>query len=254
MYDGLRLATLLLCVGAANVLANPKRLLKSLPSALHELGVAVTVALTVAPQLVESSQRIRRARKLRSADGHLKGLVRGVLIPVLEDALDRSLVLAASMDSRGYGRRGDVPRSTQIVTSVLVLTGVAGVCVGTYGILDGTTPRALGVPMLAFGCLVAILGIRLAGARIARTTYRPDPWLGAEWAVALCGLTAAALMIAATRVDPNNLYPTLQPLRWPTIGALPALATMIGALPSWLAPPIEHRPSARVARSVAVSR
>src|SRR6478752_7063359 len=58
VYEGIRLATLLLCLGAANVLANPKRLLKSLPAALHEMGVAVTVALTVAPQLVESGQRI----------------------------------------------------------------------------------------------------------------------------------------------------------------------------------------------------
>ena len=38
-YDGLRLATLILCIGAANVLANPKRLLKSTPSSLHEIGV-----------------------------------------------------------------------------------------------------------------------------------------------------------------------------------------------------------------------
>ena len=40
LYDGLRLATLLICIGAANALANPKRLLKSLPGALYELGVA----------------------------------------------------------------------------------------------------------------------------------------------------------------------------------------------------------------------
>ena len=66
VYDGLRLATLLICIGAANVLANPKRLLKSTPAALHEVGVAVTVALSVAPQLVESVQRVRRARRLRS--------------------------------------------------------------------------------------------------------------------------------------------------------------------------------------------
>ena len=59
VYDGLRLATLLLCVGAANVLANPKRLLQSMPAALHEIGVAVTVALSVAPQLIESGQRVR---------------------------------------------------------------------------------------------------------------------------------------------------------------------------------------------------
>ena len=41
LYDGLRLAVLLCCVGAANTLANPKRALRSLPAALYELGVAV---------------------------------------------------------------------------------------------------------------------------------------------------------------------------------------------------------------------
>ncbi len=63
--DGARLACLLCCIGAANTLANPKRALRVLPGALYELGVAVTVALSVAPQLVESVQRVRRARRLR---------------------------------------------------------------------------------------------------------------------------------------------------------------------------------------------
>ena len=65
LYDGLRLGTLLCCLGAANTLANPKRALRVLPGALYELGVAVVVSLSVAPQLVESVQRVRRARKLR---------------------------------------------------------------------------------------------------------------------------------------------------------------------------------------------
>ena len=45
VYDGLRIATLLICLGAANSLADAKRMLKSLPAALYEIGVAVTVAL-----------------------------------------------------------------------------------------------------------------------------------------------------------------------------------------------------------------
>jgi hypothetical protein len=60
VLDGARLACLLCCIGAANTLANPKRALRVLPGALYELGVAVTVALSVAPQLVESVQRVRR--------------------------------------------------------------------------------------------------------------------------------------------------------------------------------------------------
>jgi energy-coupling factor transport system permease protein len=253
VYEGIRLATLLLCLGAANVLANPKRLLKSLPAALHEMGVAVTVALTVAPQLVESGQRIRRARKLRGTVRAGNGVVKGVMIPVLEDALDRSLVLAAAMDSRGYGRRAEEPRSARLITAVLVLTGVLGVMVGTYGILDGTTPRVLGGPMLAFGCLVAVVGIRAGGRRVYRSVYRPDPWGLPEWLVSFCGFCAAASMFAAGRIDPANLYPTLQPLRWPTLGALPMLGALIGALPAVLAPPVDLGSPADTAREVAVA-
>jgi energy-coupling factor transport system permease protein len=82
-YDGLQLGTLLCCVGAANTLANPKRALRILPGALYELGVAVVVSLSVAPQLIESVQRVRRARKLRGgATGGFHAL-RGIVIPVL---------------------------------------------------------------------------------------------------------------------------------------------------------------------------
>lgn len=238
VYEGVRLATLLLCLGAANMLADPKRLLKSLPAALHELGVAVTVALMVAPQLVASSQRIRKARRLRGTEQRVRGVITGILLPVLEDALDRSLVLASAMDSRGYGRTADQPPGVRRVTSILVLAGVAGVCIGTYGVLDATTPRALGAPMLLAGCLLAIGGIKLAGRRVRRTVYRPDPWQLPEWLVVACGFGAAAIMFAAASIDPDNLYPSLQPLRWPTLGILPVLAGALALLPAWLAPPV----------------
>ena len=116
LYDGLRLGTLLCCIGAANALANPKRALRVLPGALYELGAAVVVALSVAPQLVESAQRVRRARKLRGDTRRRFHALRGIAIPVLEDALERSLRLAAAMDSRGYGRTGTATRRSRRVT------------------------------------------------------------------------------------------------------------------------------------------
>ena len=65
VYAGLQLATMLTCVGAANALANPRRLLRAVPGALYEVGVAVVVALSFTPQLVEGVSRVRAARRLR---------------------------------------------------------------------------------------------------------------------------------------------------------------------------------------------
>jgi len=238
-YDGLRLATMVVCVGAANALANPKRMLKALPGALYELGTAVVVALTVAPQLVESVLRVRRARRLRA--GGQKGLraLRGILIPVLEDALNRSLALAAAMASRGYGRTGRVPRGTRLLTGTLVVTGLLGVCAGLYGVMDASTPRYMGAPMLAAGLVVATVGFVIGGRRVSRSRYRPDRWRPGEFAVVASGLAAGALMYLTTRVDPANLYPSLNPLTWPEVGLLPAVAILLGVLPAWLAPPPE---------------
>jgi energy-coupling factor transport system permease protein len=234
-YDGLRLATMLVCLGAANCLANPKRLLKSVPSALYEVGTAVVVALSLAPQLVDSVARVRRARRLRGAAGRGAGALRGFIVPVLEDALDRSRALAAAMDSRGYGRTDDQPRSARRVTGALVLGGLMAVCVGVYGALDGSTPQLLGAPVLAAGLLSAA-GMWVSGRRVARTRYRPDPWLRAEWFVAATGLLAAAGSVLAARVDAADLNPGLDVLTWPQLPLLAAAGVLVAVLPAWATP------------------
>ena len=236
-YDGLRLATLILCIGAANVLANPKRLLKSTPSSLHEIGVSITVALTVAPQLVESARRVRRARMLRGGNPSRRHILRQVVVPVMTDALDRSILLAAAMDARGHGRTVESNPSRRLLSGALVLVGLCGVCVGVYGLLDATTPTALGVPMLVVGGAAAMGGFAIAGRSVRTSRYRPDPWRTAEWLVAASGIAVAAGLFLAGHVDPDNLNPSLQPLHWPTLQVLPLLAILMGALPAWIAPP-----------------
>ena len=237
LYDGLRLAAMLICVGAANALADPKRMLKAVPGALYEVGTAVVVALSVAPQLVESVLRVRRARRLRG--GRQRGVraLRGIAMPVLVDALDRSLALAAAMDSRGYGRGTGATRSVRLGTGALLVAGLLGICVGVYGLLDGTSPGWLGLPMLLLGLLVAGFGLPLAGRRVRRSVYRPDPWRLAETLVAASGLLPAAVLVVTARIDPGNLYPSLDPLGWPGLPLDAALAVLVALLPAWLAPP-----------------
>lgn len=233
LYDGLRLAVLLACVGAANALASPTRLLKALPGALYEAGVAVTVALSFAPQAVLAVGRVREARVLRGRRERGLRALRGLALPVLEGALERSVALAAAMDARGFGRRAAVPPGRRRVVAALTLGGLLAVCAGLYGALDATSPRALGLPMLTGGAGLAAAGLTLGGRGVLRTRYRPDPWRSAEWVVAGCGLAAAA---AALLAGGAALSPSTVPLQPPVLPLVPALAVGLALVPAWAAP------------------
>lgn len=223
LYGGLALAALLLCFGAANSLSDPVRALRSLPAALHPLGTAVVVAVTLAPHVVTSFARVRRAQRLRGvAPSGWQGLRRTV-VPVLSDALEHALSLAASMDSRGYARAAAPARG---VGTALMLALTAGV-VGTYGLLDAQAPPWLGVPMLVVGAAIAVAAAVAAGRRSMRTRYRPDPWRWRESAVAACGITAAALALSVPELRQTGL-PGPPPVPWQAfvvaaVAALPAL-------------------------------
>jgi energy-coupling factor transport system permease protein len=231
IYDGFRLATLLVCFGAANVLANPRRLLKSAPAALHEVGVAVTVAVTVAPQLFDSAKRVRRAQRLRGGSRTGMHLVRQVLVPVMTDALDRSLLLAAAMDARGHGRVVDVPRRTRRASGALVLGGLCGVAVGTYALLDGTVPGWVALPAVMVGLALGAAGLVLGNRRITITSYRPAPWRRPEWIVAACGAVVGAGLLVVQRLDAAGLNPSPQLLDWPVLPVAACVIVLLGAVP-----------------------
>lgn len=234
-YDGLKLATLLICVGAANALANPARLLKSLPGALYEAGVAVVVAMTFAPHLVADVQRLRAARRLRGrADRGVKALLQ-VGLPVLEGALERSVALAAAMDARGYGRTARVPRAVRHTTTALSIGGLLGVCAGTYGLLaaDGA---GYALPVLLVGVVAALGGLWLGGRRSARSRYRPDRWGARAWLVAGSGVAVAGLTIWASSYAPDALHPPAVPLTAPTLPLWPAASLLLGLVPALVAP------------------
>lgn len=236
LYDGMRLATMVVCLGAANALANPKRLLKSMPTGLYDVGTAIVVAVSVFPQLAESVLRVRRAQRLRGALPR-RHVVRALLIPVLADALDRSLLLAAAMDSRGYGRTGKSSRRSAAATGALTIIGLIGVCVAVYNILDSNSPALLKWPVLLVGLALATSGLVAASRRSRTSRYRPDPFNTVPILIAASGVAVAAVMYAATRYQPTHLVPSLQPLQFPVIDMLPLVSVVLGLLPIVLAPP-----------------
>jgi len=236
--QGLRLATVLICFGAVNSLCSPYRMLRCLPASLYEAGVAVTVALSFAPQAVVQIGRLREARRLRGRPVQGVAALRGMALPVLEGGLDRSVALAASMDTRGYGRRADVAPGVRRLTSLATGLGLLAVAVGLYGVLDGAAPRALGLPLLGVGSVALAAGLFVGGRRAVRTRYRPDPWKLPEWVVGASGLAAVAGMVLAARLPGGEgaLDSFTVPLVWPTLPLAAVAGILAGLAPSVVAP------------------
>jgi energy-coupling factor transport system permease protein len=235
-YDGARLAAVLACIGAANALASPRRLLRYVPATLYEVGTALVVALTYAPQLVDDARRVRAARRLRGHAGRGPRELARLAVPVLDSALERSLDLAASMESRGYGRSVHRDARSRRKATALTLFGLGGVVAGVYGLLDGGSAPLLGLPLLIAGSAAAAASLAVGARRERRSRYRPDPWAAPEWAVTISGvLTGALVMVAAERGVPGIILQT-SPAVWPTLPWLPAVGLLLGLLPAWLSP------------------
>jgi energy-coupling factor transport system permease protein len=231
VYDGLRLAVVLAAFGAANSLANPYRLLRCLPGALYEAGVAVTVAVSFAPEAIATVGRISEARRLRGRPTRGLAGLRGLGLPVLEGALQRSVDLAASMDARGYGRRAAVGAAAARTATAATVAGMLALFLASYGLLDSASPGAIGLPALALGVTLLAAGLVAGGRRAIRSRYRPDPWRAAEWIVVVTAVAAVVAVVAAGRIDPGSLRPSTNPLATPAVPLLAIVAAAAGLVP-----------------------
>lgn len=253
-YEAVRLGAILLCVGAATALANPRRALKSVPAAFHQVSTAIVIALTVAPQLVESGKRIRRARALRGRPARgFRGAV-SLVVPVLEDAVERSISLAAGMESRGYGRTRD-DQKVGTLTTIVLLVSMFGLVMAMFCWLTGIEPLPTDVMtplatvtggrptavVVGIGSLIAgVWGLRESGRRMAVSRYRPDPWQGPEHLTCLCAVVALLVTgwLAATQTA--VLHPSPDPIEWPTLHPLMAVVVAAIAAPGVLTPEPER--------------
>lgn len=234
VYDALRLGLMLLCVGAANTLADARQALRSVPGALYEVSVAVVVAFSVAPQLIESTIRVHRARQLRG--GVRKG-IRGLpslIIPVLADAVDRSLSLAQSMEVRGFGRTNRDVRHWG--TTIGLIGGVMALMLGAFLLLGASDLRGVGGILLAIGFLVSIVTIKISGRRVGVTRYRPLPWGGPEWLTLAAGLATLAIALFMVWNFDRIMNPLVRPATFPVLDPMMIAMAAAAVLPAFATP------------------
>ena len=234
--QGLRLAVVLVCFGAANSLASPYRLLRCLPAMLYEAGVAITVSLSFAPELVMAIGDVRQARRLRGRPTRGLSGLRGTAVPVLERALDRSLQLASSMDARGYGRRVPISRGVRRWAGSATAVGILTLLAGIYGVLVAGSLPGGGIPFVAVGAVLLGAGLATSGRRTNRTRYRPDLWRLSEWMVSASGAVVVGSLVAAALVGDPGIEFSVYPLASPTLPLLAVVGILVGLVPAWAAP------------------
>ena len=255
-YAGLQLVAILACVGAANSLANPTRLLKTVPGALYEVGVAVVVALTLVPSALQHLHQVRDARRLRGRSTRGVRANGRMAAAVLTGALERSLSLAAAMDSRGFGRLQPLSPAERRLTAGLVFAGFLATLVGGYALLDASTSATVATLTLVIGVVVLLVGLVRSNRRAVRTVYRPDPWRWPETLTVLAGTAALVTCAVAAWTSPAVMLPATSPLMWPALPVVPLLGVLIAAVPAAATPPVPDplpsRSSTRHAEPTAV--
>ena len=130
--EAVLLVALILIFATANALSNPNSLLRILPQRFYGLGLAGVVSTSVAPQAARGIERVRSARRLRGQSSHGIRSWRGVALPVLEDSLERSIDLAAGLESRGYGY---FPRPTRYRPEMWKFRDTLAISGGLYGLV-----------------------------------------------------------------------------------------------------------------------
>lgn len=236
LYDGMRLAAIIACIGAANSLASPTRLLKSVPAALYEVGVAVVIAISFVPRLIEHVMSTRHTRKLRGRSTRGVRALAGSAVPVLHGALEGSVTLAAAMDSRGYGRKAPVSSLRRRTTSGAMLLGLVCVLVGTYGLLAPGMPSTLAIAFVVAGVGGALLGMWWAARATVRTVYRPDPWWAPEWLLLATSVVVVAAFWFVGATSPEALNPSTFPPSLPQLPVVCLVALIAAVTPGWFTP------------------
>jgi energy-coupling factor transport system permease protein len=177
-------------------------------------------------------------------------------MPVMADAVERSISLAASMEVRGYGRaapalgakagplssagspgdgwtRGPGPRLARggtIPTGVVSLAAVVALVMGLFLLLGVPAARAGAWPWvcLGIGTALGVASLIAAGRQSRVTRYRPEPWSRRDSALVALGLIALAVTLVLGHTHAVVLSPSPVPARWPPLH--PALVAIAASL------------------------
>lgn len=219
--------------GAFNAVVSHHELVRSAPRAFYETGLILTVAVAFVPATVATVARVREADRARTGGRVVRrGRLLRLAVPILESALERALLLAESMDARGFAAAGATGADR-----AAAWCGLAGLA-GLGGAFVALVARAR-VPALVMGGLAVAAvaaAVVVSSRRVARVAYRPRRMTGRDWRMVAVSLLAPAALAGLALAGEGTLAWTATPLHLP--GFSPAVALALAALtvPAWRRP------------------
>ncbi len=237
---GLNFVTLILLFAIFNSVLGPQTILRMVPGFAYQTGVAISIAISFAPQTLVAWREIREAQRLRGyrAQG-LRGLL-PLFVSLLSYGLDRAIQLAESMDARGFG--GRLRPVSRRHRWMLRLSAILGLLLLLVGLAAKSYFRAtpwFGLSLLLAGGILMGLSLWQTGKRVQRSRYRRWRWLPRDGIlVGASGLLLGTVLLLAW-FNPESLfyYP------YPPYPILPDFNPLLGflfvlpLLPGLLMPP-----------------
>lgn len=225
--SGFTLALLLLIFARFSAAVDYASLLRVVPHRFFELGLVISISLTLVPSLLRSWHNIRQAQALR---GHqVRGLrdLLPLVVPLIVSGLERALTLAEAMEARGYARRGErqplsytFGRSLPLILLLLLLLG---------DVFFGFS-RVMLVAGFVLCAILFWLSRHWQPTIPLRTSYRIQNW---TWRETLVSAGALLMLVAFVLATPDTLnfspYPRLS---LPAFDPWLAVATSATALPA----------------------
>ncbi|MEX2395019.1 MAG: energy-coupling factor transporter transmembrane component T [Actinomycetota bacterium] len=231
--EGLRLIVVLAAFGVFNAHADVVSLIRTVPSAFRDVGLVVSVAVAFVPGMLRTVSDVRDAQRLRGEWG-LRRLAPSLVVPVLGLSLERALLLAESMDVRGYGRG-----QPSLSARVLMWTGLGGVFVAVAVWVSGT-PRTGGVLAL-IGCTLIVLGFRATSLASPVTRLQGRPIGAFDVAAIVAAVVALGVTLFASFEIAYDPYPVAT---WPPFSLPTAAVTMLFTVPALAATTSDARSAA----------
>lgn len=219
----LTVAAVLALVCAFNVAVDHFKLLKYTPAGLAQLGVIVTISLLLVPETLRRIVSLQEARRVRGHDASLRS-VPSLLLPILSEALERSVQRAESLDARGFGRLSLPANAVETLVAVAALTVSAA---SSFAYYYYPSSRIASVSGMAIG-LAGIIVVGLRQARRSGATRLSHERAGvADGVVVVAALAGVVAMLVARAGSFGGVsYLPFPSLVSPQLHVLPVVACL----------------------------